>query len=510
MMLATKPAKPLPLTAALVLLTTAVVSLAWSHYKLLSQDEIFVLQTDTVASVRQLIHIQRTTPISLDPLAYHLLAHAATKALGAHAFALRLPSLLGFLLMQACLFLYVRRFASEMAALVAMAFPALTATLFYSAEARPYGMLLGLSALMLVCWQRATDRDRQVGLLVLLALSIAVALNTHYFAVLLLIPLCAAELARTIDRRKLDAGMVMAIAAGVAGILFTLPFQKSAGEFRQHYYNGGSVSGRAITQAYRSMLVDYTHRSHNAQSSLAFLLGGAALLFAVSCYQMLRRRTLPFASAVFVLTLTALPFFGFLLARLVTHSFEVRYAVEALVGISVLIALVWQRLHSMRSTTAVALLLCVAIGFGGWVRVMEEKEVSKQILASLVIPAEVKAAVLASPSGRLYVQDIGHFDVASLYEPDAEMRARLALLYSRENEIRYDGHDTVSLTAMHMRTFTPYVVDEYEDWKREPGRRVLLQFRSGWNWTADALAADGARVKPLGRVGEGEAVSVRF
>ncbi len=149
-------------TAAIFLIVTAVLSLVWSHHKLMSQDEFFVLQTDTAATVSQLIHIQRTTPISLDPLTYHLLAHASVRLFGANAFALRLPSFLGYLLMQVGLFVFVRRLAGDRAAIFALAFPALTATLFYSAEARPYGLLLGLYALTLVAWQSAI-RFEQAG-----------------------------------------------------------------------------------------------------------------------------------------------------------------------------------------------------------------------------------------------------------------------------------------------------------------------------------------------------------
>ncbi len=130
------------LAAFLILLLTAAIAFTWSHVKLLSQDEFFVLQTDTVSSLRQLVYIQRHYPISLDPLVFHTLAHACTKLFGPTALALRLPSIFGFLLMQVCLFFATRVIAGPRAALVAMAFPALTASLFYAPEARPYGLLL--------------------------------------------------------------------------------------------------------------------------------------------------------------------------------------------------------------------------------------------------------------------------------------------------------------------------------------------------------------------------------
>ena len=58
---------------------------------------MFVLQTDSVSSLRELINIQRNYPISLDPLVFHVLAHACTKIFGPTALALRLPSIFGFL-----------------------------------------------------------------------------------------------------------------------------------------------------------------------------------------------------------------------------------------------------------------------------------------------------------------------------------------------------------------------------------------------------------------------------
>ncbi len=123
-----------------ILLLTAVMSVTWSSHKLLEQDEIFSLQTDRVARLGEVLRIQRSYPISLEPPPYHVLSHAAMTVLGPTAFALRLPSLIGYLLMQVCLYFFVRNLAGRRAGLVAMAIPALTSTLYYSAEGRPYGV----------------------------------------------------------------------------------------------------------------------------------------------------------------------------------------------------------------------------------------------------------------------------------------------------------------------------------------------------------------------------------
>lgn len=500
------------LAALLILLLTAAIAIAWSHVKLLSQDEIFVLQTDSVSSIRELVHIQRHYPISLDPLVFHLLAHACTRLFGVTALALRLPSIAGFLLMQLCIFLATRRIAGSRAALIAMAFPALTATLFYAPEARPYGLLLGFYALAFLAWQTATRRTQQrTASLITLALAIALTLNTHYFGILILVPLCLAELARTVLRRRLDLPIIAAIIIGIAGIVFALPFQKAAGEFRKHYYNAGAISFRAISQAYRSLFVNYTTQSIAVQRLEDILLVVFALAVIFLCIRALRTLALPTPELVFLLALAALPLFGVVLAVFVTHSIEVRYVLSAIISIAIFFAIAlapWVR--SRLPIPLVISVLVLALVIAGFIRIHDEQTNSTERLALLAVPPELKAQILALPDSHVYIQDMGHFEVASYYEPDPEIRSRLALLYSHDNELRYDLHDTASLTAEHMQHFTGFTIVSYAQLKATPGEHVLVLYHSGWDWTDQALAADNAHALVLGPALDGDAVAVHF
>ncbi|HSU19546.1 MAG TPA: glycosyltransferase family 39 protein [Acidobacteriaceae bacterium] len=512
------PAGEIAALAALLVLTAAI-SLVWSHVKLLSQDEFFVLQTDSVRSVGELVHIQRTYPISLDPLVYHLLAHACTKIFGPSALALRIPSICGFLLMQLCVFFIVRRIAGGRAGLIAAAFPAFTATLFYAPEARPYGLLLGFYALTLLAWQSATreeshnpQRSRR-GVLILLAVAIGLTLNTHYFGILLLVPLCAAELARTILRRRIDVPVIASIAAGIACFSFTIPFQHAATEFRQHYYNAGEVSLHAMTQAYRSLFVDYVEESIRTQQIADVLLVIFAISLIALCARRIRRRevTLPVAELVFLATLAALPIFGFFLALFVTHSIEVRYVLGAIIAIAAFFAIAVAPLARKRVLGDAAVLLCMlAVLLGGMLRITAQNAKSRQYLADLILPPAVRARLLALPDAHLYIQDMGHFEVDSFYEPDPEVRSRMALLYSRDQELKWDLHDTASLTAMHMQHFTGFTIMSWEQLQQQPGDHLLVLYHSGWDWTDGALANSNADVTQLGSALEGDAVAVRF
>jgi len=118
----------LPLAAWGILLLTVALSLFWSHIKQLHMDEFLALYTDSLPTFHDVLNVQLHFPINIDPPAYHLLTHASVALLGHNIIALRLPSLLGFLLFQVCLYLFVERFAGMRSALTAMGLSLITST----------------------------------------------------------------------------------------------------------------------------------------------------------------------------------------------------------------------------------------------------------------------------------------------------------------------------------------------------------------------------------------------
>jgi 4-amino-4-deoxy-L-arabinose transferase-like glycosyltransferase len=504
---------------ATMLLTIAIV-LAWGHFKLLDQDEVFVMQTDSVRSVHELVEVQRHYPISLDPLVYHLLGHASVKVFGAVPLALRLPSLAGFLLMEICLFGLVRSISGERAAAIAAAIPMLTLTVYYGMQARPYGVLLGLTAAMLWSYHRAVRAHAsgaaggRSGALIGLFATLALALNTHYFAVLLLIPLYGAELVRTAYNRRLDWPVVAAIGLGSAAIGLALPFQRAAGEFRKHYYNGGTVGLHAVTQSYRSLFLNYTDYSLAVQHMIAAVLAVLVIALVFVLWRVYRSSAWPLLlpETVYLLLLAALPFAGFLLARFVTHSIETRYVLPAIVGLAVLFALALQPQRWSPSVYGVAIcFLLMSAAMAGVVRVEGEREKRNETLASLIVPANVRDRLLAEPHARLYAQNMGMFDERLVHIADPAIRSRLVLLYSSDEELRFLRHDTNALTALHMQYFLSQPVERYEDLKKQPGEHLVLLYNgSGWDWTDKALQADGAHITAVGNALGGRVVSVQF
>ncbi|MGA7158447.1 MAG: glycosyltransferase family 39 protein [Acidobacteriaceae bacterium] len=519
------------------LLLTATLSLIWSHVRLMWNDEFLSFYTDGVASFKQVVLVQLHHPISLDPPTYHLLSHLCMDIFGRNAMALRLPALAGFLLFQLCLFFFVRRLASSRAAVVAAALPILTASFRYSVEGRPYGLLLGLYALSLLCWQIATTDDApqptpaqrslldgmhakplavRAGPRILpltgLTLSIVLAITSHYFGVLILIPVSLGELSRILIRKRIDVGVLIALALGLASILLILPFKHALMVYRQHYYITG-VNIHDISQGYRELFVQYGAWPMLLQKLTAALLAVFAVFLAVAGYRRFKRRP-PTEHAYTWIALTSmalLPFFGYLFGRFVTHTMEVRYVIAALIAFAAISGIVLQRrLRSnafFYATLAVITVAAVAINVHN---IAQEHSDSTAILASLHPSPALAVALAANPTAPLYEQSLGNFFVDSFYTPNPALRARITLLYNAQRELFWLKHDTYSISAANLQHFTNLPTADYDTLLHQPGPHLLVQWQDGWNWTDKAAADAHAIVTPLGPSFGGQAVSVEW
>jgi hypothetical protein len=86
----------------------------------------------------------------------------------------------------------------------------------------------------------------------------------------------------------------------------------------------------------------------------------------------------------------------------------------------------------------------------------------------------------------------------------------MTLVYSRAEELRWNRHDTMALTAMHIARFTGLPVVPYEALRARPGEQLFVLYHTGWDWTDQAFAEDGARVQPVGHAMAGDVAAVRF
>jgi mannosyltransferase len=177
-------------------------------------DEAFtpvhVLHAGLGATLRAVVHHENTPPL------WYVIAWVDDRVFGDGALALRLPSALAGIITVPIVWAIGSRLAGRRAALFAAAIVAVNPLfIWYSQEARAYGLFVLTSALAMLCFVRALD-DPTRARMAMFAIAGALALLTHYFAVFLLVPMALLLLRDAAHRRVALAAIAALAAVGLA------------------------------------------------------------------------------------------------------------------------------------------------------------------------------------------------------------------------------------------------------------------------------------------------------
>ncbi|HEY5194787.1 MAG TPA: glycosyltransferase family 39 protein, partial [Solirubrobacteraceae bacterium] len=150
-------------------------------------DEAFtpvhVLRAGLGTTLHNVVHTENTPPL------WYVLEWAVSRVLGTGAVALRLLSALAGIATVAVAWALGSELAGRRAAIVTAALVAVNPLLvWYSQEARAYGLFALMASLALLCFVRALHEPTKRRLAEF-ALTASLALLTHYFAVFLVIPM---------------------------------------------------------------------------------------------------------------------------------------------------------------------------------------------------------------------------------------------------------------------------------------------------------------------------------
>lgn len=249
--------------------------------------------------------------------------------------ALALPQIIG--VWAACLgtYVFVSRRSSALFGLLAMLVLVNTLAYHYALEARPYGLATGFAALALLMWQLAADGQSRTLTLPALSLMLFGGVSSHYYAVLMFVPIAVGELTRLVARRRIDWGM---LAAGTGGAILSavyLPFVTgSVGGFEAN--NWAAPLPRKLYNEYLSLFFDLT-----APVMLLFVLMTLALMLFRADPDPDDDRdhvALPIPDLAAALSLFALPAVQYIVAATVTNKMHERYVLQTTVGFAVLAA----------------------------------------------------------------------------------------------------------------------------------------------------------------------------
>lgn len=431
------------------------------------------------------------------PPFYYALTRVTLDLLGSSAFALRVPALAGFALMAVCLFAFVARRASPLHGAIAVLFTFVGSAGYYASEARPYALVLGFAAAACLAWQVATDGGRHRRLAtVALGLSLALALASHHYAVLLVVPFALAELVRWRLRGEVDRPVVAAIAAAPLALLPSVPLLVAASDYSANFW------ARPDPRRSLDLYVDLLEPRAAWLAVAAVLAAGAALALLRPGRE--EERRVPPAEVVLLASLVALPVLGTGVAMLATGAFTERYAVAGVVGLAALLGLAARRVDTVlpaaSAAVAAVLVLWAALELGAAVRSADES-------------ARRQATTLAFLRGHardgvpLVVSSPHEFLVLS--HATSGEGPRLTYLADPARALRRFDTDTVELGLLALGEFAPLTVRSY-DGVLASAPRFLVYGRDGaWDWLTGALRADGARMTVRARTADDVLFDVR-
>lgn len=465
--------------------------------RLLWNDELYTYYIARLPSMTDVWGALMAGGEQLPPF-FYVITRASTALLGFNNFGLRLPEIFGFWVMCLCLFVFVARRASNVYGLLAAIFPLLTNAYYYAYEARPYGLILGFGALALLCWQSATINYWRRLSIVCLTLSLAAALSTHYYGIFVIPALAFGETVRTVIRRRLDAPVWAAFCLAVAPLLLHLPLIRQARAYSggfwavpqwmnipDFYYNLlisavlPLVATLVLAAIYLSIYRVDESRLHNSESN-----------YAVPVYEIA-------AAFGFVI----IPIICVILAKFVTGAFTDRYAIAAVIGCSVLFALIAAKLFGNSALLPAVLVIC----FLGWFALLEFKTV--QQVSGNSSDNEIKLfREQAESTLPIVVASPKTFIELAYYAPP-EITSRLIYLVDPEAALKQLGHNSVErgMTDLVKPWFQLNVID-YKSYITSH-QRFFVYGKLGsdlgsLNWIIPKLKEDGMRIELRATNGE--------
>jgi Dolichyl-phosphate-mannose-protein mannosyltransferase len=458
-----------------------------AHAKPFWHDEVYTILETQLPSVTTLWTAQRDG-LDLSPplntIAVRLIGHIV----GVGRVATRSVSLLAF--MGACVvaFVIVRQRSSTVWGLVAVLLLSYTAAYRYAYEARGYELALFLCVVALYAWAEAASGRNRSRNLAILGVAIAGALWTHYYTVLILVPIGLGETVRLARSRGVDRGLCIAVASGcLAAAPLVLLASAGASQVGTFWTRGAD---RGVGATYAFVWNDLIQWWLPA-------LGITALLVAARAWRRPKPPPIPFLpwhEIVAGVTLLLIPVIAVWVGASLAHGvFVPRYAIFAAVGPVVVAPVVLHLLGPLSRFVALAVLLTLT-----WLLA--------QTLWQTFVPAPPRArdpfdgrTIL---SNALHGSDPVAITGGSLYlelwyaAPRYE-RERMAYLGDPVGELQQTGADSIDIGYLTLQRWARVGVQDATTFLRD--HREFLLYDCGANWIGLRLIKEGAVLDELGR-----------
>jgi uncharacterized membrane protein len=476
------------------------VTCALAARKLMWNDELYTYYIAHLPTMRDVWTALLSRGEQTPPF-FYVITRLSLRVFGDNNVALRLPEILGFWVMLVCLFVYVARRASPLSALCAMVLPLISVAYYFAFDARPYALVLGFSAIALVSWQTVASGRRRVLALVALTSSLAAAFSTHYYGILILLPLTLGELVRTLNRRRVDVAVWAALMIAVVPLVWQIPLIRT----------GTAYAGAFWARPRWLNMVDfYFYLLSPMLVPLAMVLVLAGIDGMINARRDDARSTRfqpPAHEIAAACGFILIPIVCVMLAKVATGAFTNRYALPAIVGFAVLGGFTTSVAFTSRARMGLVTLTCLA----GWFGLSQTRELIEPSSFSMPIRnADLEAYVkmLRSDPERqlpLVVADPHYFTILSHYAPP-DVRPRLVYLADPNLALKRLGHNSVERGMLDLvKPWFRMNVADYNTFVAEHPRFLVFGnfgVLAFLNWLVPELQAGGMQIEFRERRGD--------
>jgi len=426
------------------------------------------------------------------PPLFYLLERAAAAAVHNEQISYRLLSVLGFSCTVACLFLLIRKRSGSVNALFCAAIPLLTLLYDpYAVEARPYALVVACLSIALLCYDRAPE----VKWMLLMGLSLALAENLHYYAVLALAPFVLAEMALTLRIRRPRWAVWLALCGGVIPVAVFWPLlARLKAYYGEHLWAVPSLFGAERSYGRLFLTTFDWGLGLTAAAALAVLLN--MLIAERAAAREGHSAGAQFHHSVLVLGFLALPLLSFVAAKLAHGEMTDRYLLPAVLGFSLAAGYTLPRWGRRSAALLAVLALCLIVPLAS-----QERRFWSSYHGDFVSPARGVEALVASsnyPDLPVVVSDVHDFLQLAHYASPG-WAGRYFSVVDPPQSVIYVGSDTGDKELAIMRSYAPLQIYDFAPFVAE--HPVFLLYSSGGgtglDWWPPRLLRDGYTLRPV-------------
>jgi len=462
----------------------SVPNLVLAHRKLMWSDEFFTLY---LSKTRNWSELWRALSTGGDqhPPSFYYFTHLIFKLAGTTHITLRVAALFGFGLFCVCLYEIARLVVERRWAPVALLLPLTTHDLYYATEARGYGIEVGFVTFSLLMWILAAEGKKRAWTVPALAVGLCLSVASHYYAVLILIPLIAGELFRTKQRRSIDVPVCSAFLAAMIPLVLFAPIILKVKAYSDAFW---------AVPSWGQMVMWYPN-SMGYMIILFLAASGLIFVLRIPANQDLREAAPPGVPIRVALVATALlPALGAVIAHFITNAFSDRYFIAALPG--TLLLATWALKRIMRNDKAgppLISILCVLLFAVQYTIIYREQ--ARRLLqvrsAARLLCHSGNAPIIVSESYIFYpLSFYGRRDLVN----------RVVFAADPHQSARYLGYDTMDRSLLAMAPWFPLKIMWWHEWWRTHEFSLVYGIAGPWDWGTYAVSTVG-RVQLLNRNG---------